>query len=237
MEDLLFLAHRIPYPPDKGDKIRSWHLLRHLAARYRVHLGCFVDDAQDHQHEPVLRALCESCHFAPLDPRLAKLGSLRGLLTGDALTFAWFRDSRADALGQGNPRRPADRGADGFLSSHGAVRRKRRGVPGTANRRFHRSGQRQVAAIRRYGASPCAGSTGGKPAVGTSGNGHPPRGPPRHACSSVEAEADLFRRRPWCGGGACPCARQRGGSGLLSTAARLLRTPTRPAGRCWCSPA
>ena len=28
---LLFLAHRIPYPPNKGDKIRSWHLLRHLA--------------------------------------------------------------------------------------------------------------------------------------------------------------------------------------------------------------
>src|SRR4051794_1349884 len=94
MEDLLFLAHRIPYPPDKGDKIRSWHLLRHLAARYRVHLGCFVDDPQDHEHEPVLRALCESCHFAPLDPRMAKLGSLRGLLTGEALTFAWFRDSR-----------------------------------------------------------------------------------------------------------------------------------------------
>jgi sugar transferase (PEP-CTERM/EpsH1 system associated) len=94
MEDLLFLAHRIPYPPNKGDKIRSWHLLRHLAARYRVHLGCFVDDAQDHKHEPVLRALCASCHFAPLNPRTAKLGSLRGLLTGDALTFAWFRDSR-----------------------------------------------------------------------------------------------------------------------------------------------
>jgi sugar transferase (PEP-CTERM/EpsH1 system associated) len=93
MEDLLFLAHRIPYPPDKGDKIRSWHLLRHLAARYRVHLGCFVDDARDHRHEPVLRAMCASCHFAPLDPRLARLGSLRGLLTGDALTFTWFRDS------------------------------------------------------------------------------------------------------------------------------------------------
>jgi sugar transferase (PEP-CTERM/EpsH1 system associated) len=94
MEDLLFLAHRIPYPPDKGDKIRSWHLLRHLATRYRVHLGCFVDDAQDHRHEPVLRDLCASCHFASLDPRVAKLGSLRGLLTGDALTFAWFRDAK-----------------------------------------------------------------------------------------------------------------------------------------------
>ena len=31
MSEILFLAHRIPYPPNKGDKIRSWHLLKGLA--------------------------------------------------------------------------------------------------------------------------------------------------------------------------------------------------------------
>src|SRR3546814_10255181 len=36
--ELLFLAHRVPYPPDRGDKIRSFHLLKHLAARATVHL-------------------------------------------------------------------------------------------------------------------------------------------------------------------------------------------------------
>jgi hypothetical protein len=44
MEPLLFLAHRIPDPPNKGDKIRSYHLLRFLATRYRVYLGTFVLD-------------------------------------------------------------------------------------------------------------------------------------------------------------------------------------------------
>ena len=43
-QDLLFLSQRIPYPPTKGDKIRSWHILRHLSQRFRVHLGCFYDD-------------------------------------------------------------------------------------------------------------------------------------------------------------------------------------------------
>ncbi len=56
MGDLLFLAHRIPYPPDRGDKIRSWHLLRHLAGLGRVHLVCFADDAADAAHLPSLRA-------------------------------------------------------------------------------------------------------------------------------------------------------------------------------------
>jgi glycosyltransferase involved in cell wall biosynthesis len=52
MARLLFLAHRIPYPPTKGDKIRAWHMLEHLAARHRVSLGCLVDDPADLAHLP-----------------------------------------------------------------------------------------------------------------------------------------------------------------------------------------
>lgn len=55
MRDLLFLAHRIPYPPDRGDKIRSWHLLKRLGQSARVHLACFADDEADAAHLPALR--------------------------------------------------------------------------------------------------------------------------------------------------------------------------------------
>ncbi len=47
MSELLFVAHRIPWPPDRGDKIRSWHLIRHLSGLARVHLACFADDEAD----------------------------------------------------------------------------------------------------------------------------------------------------------------------------------------------
>ena len=55
VRELLFLAHRIPYPPQKGDKIRSWHILSHLSQRYRVHLACFIDDPDDWRHVDRLR--------------------------------------------------------------------------------------------------------------------------------------------------------------------------------------
>jgi sugar transferase (PEP-CTERM/EpsH1 system associated) len=55
MKDVLFLAHRIPYPPDRGDKIRSWNLLKHLASLGRVDLACFADDEADAAHLPALR--------------------------------------------------------------------------------------------------------------------------------------------------------------------------------------
>jgi polysaccharide biosynthesis protein PslH len=93
MAKLLYLVHRLPYPPNKGDKVRSYHLLKHLAARHEVHLGTFVDDADDWQYLPKVRELCASLHVAPLKPSAAKLASLRGLLSGEALTLPYYRDA------------------------------------------------------------------------------------------------------------------------------------------------
>ncbi len=47
MVETLFLAHRIPFPPDRGDKIRTFHELKHLAGLGRVHLACLADDEED----------------------------------------------------------------------------------------------------------------------------------------------------------------------------------------------
>src|SRR5438309_7237519 len=92
MPSLLFLTQRIPYPPIKGEKIRAWHVLEHLARNHAVHLGCLIDDAEDWQHVPFLRQVCASAHFAKLDRRRAKLLCLRGLLTGEPLSALFYWD-------------------------------------------------------------------------------------------------------------------------------------------------
>ncbi len=94
MDDLLFLAHRLPYPPDKGDKIRSWHILRHLAARHRVHLGCFYDDSADKHHIAELEKICASVMCLPIHPLLRRFKSLGALRSGEAMSVAYFRDER-----------------------------------------------------------------------------------------------------------------------------------------------
>jgi polysaccharide biosynthesis protein PslH len=90
--NLLFLTHRLPYPPNKGDKVRSYHLLRHLASRHRVFLGTFVDDPDDEQHLPTVQALCADMHAARLHPKRARIGSLTGLLRNEPLTLTYYRD-------------------------------------------------------------------------------------------------------------------------------------------------
>lgn len=91
MDDLLFLTQRVPYPPNKGEKLRAWQILRHFATRFRVHLGALVDDPADLAYRGVLDDLCASVCLVPLDRRRAKLWCLRGLLTGEALSVAYFR--------------------------------------------------------------------------------------------------------------------------------------------------
>lgn len=93
MKEILFLAHRIPYPPNKGDKIRSFHILKHLAKSFRVHLGAFVDDPVDWRYVKDVEALCGETRLLPLHPGWAKLRSLQGFLAGEALSLPYYRDA------------------------------------------------------------------------------------------------------------------------------------------------
>ncbi len=90
MKELLFLAHRIPYPPNKGDKIRSYHLLNELRKEYKIHLATFIDDKEDLQYKGHVASLCESFCAIEIDPFISKVKSLKGFVTADALSIPYY---------------------------------------------------------------------------------------------------------------------------------------------------
>ncbi len=90
----MFLVHRMPYPPNKGDKIRSFNLLKQLSSRYRVHLGTFVDNSDDIRYLPDLRTMCHDLRAEVIRPKLRKLASARGLLSNEALSLPYYRHRR-----------------------------------------------------------------------------------------------------------------------------------------------
>ena len=94
MRELLFLAHRLPYPPNKGDKIRSWHMLQYLSRHFRVHLGCFIDDDDDWQHAKTVAALCASTRFIDLRRGPARWRAMQALLSRQAMSVHYYRDAR-----------------------------------------------------------------------------------------------------------------------------------------------
>jgi len=89
--NILFLTHRVPYPPDKGDRIRSYHLIRHLARNHRLHLACLAWSREEAAAADGLRELCASMEVIRRSEGWAKWSSLTGLVTGRPLTVPYFR--------------------------------------------------------------------------------------------------------------------------------------------------
>jgi sugar transferase (PEP-CTERM/EpsH1 system associated) len=94
MNDILFLCQRIPYPPDKGDKIRSYRVLEHLQTKGRVHLGFLIDDKADWQHVAHLEKSCGSLFAGSLNPLWARVRSTSALLSGQPLSRPYFYNRR-----------------------------------------------------------------------------------------------------------------------------------------------
>lgn len=98
--ELLFLAHRIPYPPNRGDKIRSWHVLKHLGQFATVHLACFADDEAGAAHLPALREAMGGnlgeTFVAPISPNrllwVARAYARRLTINEAAMSSAGLRD-------------------------------------------------------------------------------------------------------------------------------------------------
>lgn len=95
--EALFLAHRAPYPPDKGDRIRSFRIVEALSRRFAVHVAAFVDHPADLERAEPLRAYCASLTLLPLSPVAARLRSARALISGAPMSFHYFQSARMRA--------------------------------------------------------------------------------------------------------------------------------------------
>ena len=91
MGDILFLCHRVPFPPDRGDKIRSHHLLKGLAKLAPVHVGTFAETAQDRDQDTALAGLAASQALVDRDMSLPKAG-LCALASGKPVSLPAFAD-------------------------------------------------------------------------------------------------------------------------------------------------
>jgi len=90
MDNLLFLVHRIPYPPNKGDKIRSFHFLKHLSEHFNVYLGAFIDDADDLAYINTVKQYCSDVNLVSINPTWRTVMSAKGLFTGSSLSVPYY---------------------------------------------------------------------------------------------------------------------------------------------------
>jgi polysaccharide biosynthesis protein PslH len=96
MSEILFLSHRFPFPPDRGDKIRSWHILKALAKIAPVHVATLLDDPRDYAHLATITDMCASVHVEPRGR--SKLAAMAmALLSGKPASVVAFGNRKLQA--------------------------------------------------------------------------------------------------------------------------------------------
>lgn len=91
MTEILFIAHRIPFPPDRGDKIRSHHILKRLSRIAPVHVATFADDDHDLAEEVELAAIAASYRLVGRSRPLA-LSGVQALAKKRPVSLTAFHD-------------------------------------------------------------------------------------------------------------------------------------------------
>ena len=84
------LAHRVPYPPHTGDKVRAFHIARYLARRHELTLACLVDDEADLHAIPPLRETVRDVEFGRLWKPWSLLKGVGGLVMGGTVSLPYF---------------------------------------------------------------------------------------------------------------------------------------------------
>ena len=88
---ILYVAHRVPFPPNKGDKIRSFQEIKYLSARHEVHLLAFFDQADDRKHQQSLRRFCKSVTLIPLKVARQRIPAILSMLCRRPWTVGFYR--------------------------------------------------------------------------------------------------------------------------------------------------
>ncbi len=87
---ILYIAHRIPYPPNKGDKIRSFNEIKHLSKDHDLDLTCLVDDIRDLSHVTDLKNYCSEVCAIPLNKAKARFKGGLALCSKVPLSVKYF---------------------------------------------------------------------------------------------------------------------------------------------------
>lgn len=95
---ILFLSQRVPYPPNRGDKITTWRLIERMRRTHEVCCIAFSHGEADEAGARELRAMGITIHTVPYHDRSAKLLSLPLLLGSRPLTLGVYGSSQLQRL-------------------------------------------------------------------------------------------------------------------------------------------
>lgn len=106
---VLLLTHRLPYPPDRGDRIRSYNLVKMLSQHFELGVACTSDEPVWLQHHQLLRTMAKRVTIMPISGTYSRIRCAAAMAVGRPLTpAAFYRVGLAEAILQWHEQEPFD---------------------------------------------------------------------------------------------------------------------------------
>lgn len=95
---VLYITHRVPWPPDRGDRIRTWNILKFLAERADVDLICLADEPVTAETRSALTSVTNRLAIVPHAGKQRYLRGAMSMATGGTVTEGLFESPLLRAL-------------------------------------------------------------------------------------------------------------------------------------------
>jgi sugar transferase (PEP-CTERM/EpsH1 system associated) len=91
---ILFVCHRLPYPPNRGGKIRPFNMIRHLGRKHSVVVASLAYDESEAKHGAELKEYCDDVICEVLPPTVRWTRAALSLFTSEPSSVAYFWSRR-----------------------------------------------------------------------------------------------------------------------------------------------
>ncbi len=88
---ILCLTSRLPYPPNRGDRLRAFHFIEHLSQEHDLSLVSFIADEAERDHLPALRAYCHDVRVLPMSPGRSAISTALNIWRREPLQALYYR--------------------------------------------------------------------------------------------------------------------------------------------------
>lgn len=92
---IFVLTSRIPYPLEKGDKLRVYHQIRTISKKHKVHLCCLSDEKPSQDSIDHLKTFCETVDVISLKRWIIPLRLLFALFSSRPFQVHYFLQNQA----------------------------------------------------------------------------------------------------------------------------------------------
>ena len=88
---ILCLTSRLPYPPNRGDRSRVYHFIKHLSREHELSLVSFVAHESEREYLAPLQSYCREVHTVVMSQRRSTLNVLFNLWRREPLQTLYYR--------------------------------------------------------------------------------------------------------------------------------------------------